>query len=177
MILDRCSDGSPAPPQPRALGQGHARLGVSVLAVVGALALDGCDLAYPEVAVVNRTAETVALRALSFSGCLWEPVLAFGETTTVQRCLPGEDRIRFQKLDAAAYCREQAQHGTIAGLCPCDGTEPAGDDEAGLTNAEPNWFNYQTVSQHAAGYGDFQLFEITLDDVEQDFSVPGPYGH
>ena len=27
------------------------------------------------------------------------------------------------------------------------------------------------------GYDDFRVFSLTLDDMEQDFSVPGPYGH
>jgi hypothetical protein len=137
----------------------------------------GCDLAYPEVVVLNDTAETVQLRDVSFSGCSWEGVLAFGESTSPGRCLPGEDRVHFDKFDAAAYCREQAQDGTLEGVCPCEVT--AGDAETmeELTNAEPMWFRYQTVSLKRVEYGETYVFEIRLSDIEQDFSVPGPYGH
>jgi hypothetical protein len=44
-------------------------------------------------------------------------------------------------------------------------------------HAEPLWFNYQTVHTRTADYGEFHVFEITLAEWEQDFSVPGPYGH
>lgn len=141
------------------------------------VALAGCDLAYPEVVVTNRTAETVQLRNVSFNGCSWEGVLAFGESTSPGRCLPGEDRVHFQKFDAADYCREQAEDGTIDGLCPCEAGTADAEIMAGLTNAEPMWFNYQTVSLESVDYGDFRRLEITLTGLEQDFSVPGPYGH
>jgi hypothetical protein len=141
------------------------------------LAATGCDLAYPEVVVQNQTAETVQLRDVSFSGCSWEGVLAFGEATTPGRCLPGEDRVHFQKLDAAAYCRAQAADGTLDGVCPCAGDAADAETPDGLSNAEPMWFNYQTVRSRSVAYGDFRRFEITLTGLEQDFSVPGPFGH
>ena len=47
----------------------------------------------------------------------------------------------------------------------------------GLINDLPFWFNYQTHSVKHVGYGEFHRFVITLDDFEQDFSIPGPYGH
>jgi hypothetical protein len=144
---------------------------------VALLALVGCDLAYPEVVVVNRTAAPIQLRNLAFSGCVWDRVLGYGEATSPGRCLPGDDRVHFEKLDTAAYCREQAEDGTIDGLCPCDGGVPDGGDDAGTTNPVPTWFNYQTVTVHRVGYGEFHVFEVTVDDMEQDFSVPGPYGH
>ena len=43
----------------------------------------GCDYAYPEVVVVNETTETVQLRNLSFNGCAWEELLAYGEFTSL----------------------------------------------------------------------------------------------
>lgn len=141
------------------------------------VALAGCDLAYPEVVVTNSTAETVQLRDVSFNGCSWEGVLAFGESTSPGRCLPGEDRVHFQKFDAAAYSREQVEDGTIDGLCLCDGTTADAETMEGLINAEPMWFNYQTVSSESVDYGDFRRFEITFSGLEQDFSVPGPYPH
>lgn len=147
------------------------------LGVVLGFAAAGCDLAYPEVVVTNQTAETIQLRQLSFNGCYWEGVLAFGESTSPGRCLPGEDRVHFQTFDAARYCQEQAEDGTIGGLCPCDGAAADPEILEGLTNAEPMWFNYQTVASEVVDYGEFHLFEITLTGLEQDFSAPSPYGH
>lgn len=125
------------------------------------LAAVGCDLAYPEVVVVNEIAEPIQLRHVSFNGCAWDGVLAFGDATAPGRCLPGEDRVHFQKLDTAAYCEAQAD------AVP----------RVGPTSAEPLWFNYQTVRSERVDYGDFRRFVLTLDGLEQDFSVPGPYGH
>lgn len=134
----------------------------------------GCDLAYPEVVVVNRTAESIQIRNLGFNGCLWNTVLRYGDATSPGRCLPGEDRVHFQKLDLAAFCRDRAEEGDIEGVCPCD-HPPEPDDD--ITADLPNWFNYRTIAVHRLEYGDFRVIEITLDDIEQDFSVPGPYGH
>ena len=146
------------------------------LAVLG-LATAGCDAAYPEVVVVNDTADTVQLRKVSFNGCFWDGVLAFGDATSPGQCLPGEDRVHFEKFDAAAYCREQAEDGTIDDLCLCQGSDGVVETMEELKNTEPMWFNYQTVSPKRVEYGEFYVFEIQLTDVEQDFSVPGPYGH
>jgi len=123
-------------------------------------------MAHPEVVVVNKTAEYMQLRNISFSGCLWDTVLAYGESTAVGECLPGEDRVHFERLNAKAYCDRQAEQDA-------DREEDDGDQET----AEPFWFCYQTVTVKEVDYGDFRVFEITLDDMEQDFSVPGPYGH
>jgi hypothetical protein len=117
----------------------------------------GCDLAYPEVVVVNQTAPHFQLRNLSFNGCLWDTVLAHGESTAPARCLPGDDRVHFERFDAAAYDTRR---------------EPDSSE-----HPVPLWFNYQTRTQYRVGYGEFRVFHITLDDLEQDFSVPGPYGH
>ncbi len=142
--------------------------------------LAGCDLVYPEVVIANHTADTMLLKNPSFSGCVWNVVLANGDTTAPRRCLPGDDQVHFQRLNAEAYCQQRANDGTLPGACPCDGgTSPSLDggtlNEAAST--EPIWFNYQTVSVRHAASGQFYLFEITLDDMEQDFSIPGPYGH
>ncbi len=141
------------------------------------LATAGCDLAYPEVVVTNQTAEAVQLRRVSFNGCAWEGVLAFGDSTSPGRCLPGEDRVHLERLDAAAYCRERAEDDALDGLCPCDASSGDAEPREGLTDAEPTWFNYQTVDARTVRYGEFYRFEITLAELEQDFSVPGPYGH
>ena len=139
----------------------------------------GCDNAYPEVVVVNTTEEHVLVRDVSFNGCLWTEVLAFGEATSPQRCLPGSDRVHFKKLDAAKYCQQQAEDGTLEGICACDGgvAVPVTPPDPGLTGKVPLWFNYQSVSEHQADYGDFDRIELTVSDMEQDFSIPGPYGH
>lgn len=140
----------------------------------------GCDLAYPEVIIVNRTTETMVLKDPSFSGCVWNLVLAHGDATSPKRCLPGDDRVHFQRLNAEAHCQDRVAKGTLAGACPCDGG--AGPSRDGGIDAEPpstqpTWFNYQTRSTHHAAYGQLYRLEITLDDMEQDFSIPGPYGH
>lgn len=127
---------------------------------LAAAAACGCDLAYPEVVVVNRTAERILVRNPSFNGCVWPTVLAFGQATAPGRCLPGEDRVHFQKLDVAAYAA--AADGGVAS----DGGP-----------APPTWFNYQTGSAKRVDYGGFLVLELSLDDMEQDFSTPGPYGH
>jgi len=146
--------------------------------LLGALVLGGCEDIYPEVVVVNRTGEKILLRNASFSGCLWQQVLAFGESSSPGRCLPGEDRVHFQKLDVGSYCQQQAEDGTIDGVCACSQGQclPA-DSDPDLVNERPLWFNYQTVTSYRVGYGEFHLVEITCEDWEQDFSVPGPYGH
>lgn len=129
------------PPRRRRHGRSPT-LAVLVLSLAA-----GCDLAYTEVVVVNRTAEHVLLRNPSFNGCVWAAVLGYGETTFPGRCLPGEDHVHFQMLDL-----------------------PALEDR-------PLWFNYRTISTRRVEYGDFVVLEVTLDDTEQDFDVPGPYGH
>lgn len=126
-----------------------------------AVCLVGCELDYPEVVVVNRTADPVLLKSPSINGCVWNTVLANGVATSPGRCLPGSDRIHFQKMDAETYCQQQT----------------VGGDNDGLTSSVPVWFNYQTRTAKNIDYGHFYLFELTLDDMEQDFSVPGPYGH
>jgi len=147
--------------------------------VLFALALAGCDNAYPEVVVVNTIDERVLVRDVSFNGCLWSGVLAYGEATSPQRCPPGSDRVHFKKFDAAKYCQQQAADGTLDGICACDGgvAVPVTPPDRGLTEKVPLWFNYQTLSEHEADYGDFERIELTPTDMEQDFSIPGPYGH
>jgi hypothetical protein len=156
------------------------RLGLFFILVPASCLLSvSCDLASPEVAVVNMTDEHILLRNVSFNGCRWNTVLAYQESTSPGRCLPGEDRVHVEKFDPKTYCREQVEDGTIDDLCFCDEEDRPGDDpmDPGLINEEPMWFNYQTVSVKRVDYGEFHVFEITLDDLEQDFSVPGPYGH
>lgn len=140
----------------------RARLSLWLLLPISAAA---CDIAYPEVVIVNRTAPQMQLRHISFNGCLWEGVLAYGEQTAVARCLPGKGRVHFQRFDALGY-------GAIdedcdkTDSCPLDGGPQ-----------KPLWFNYQTISEQSAPLGTFQIFEIALDGMEQDFSLPGPWGH
>jgi len=124
--------------------------------VMASFMLLGCDNAYPEVVIVNNTREGFLVRNPSFNGCLWTTVLAYGEATSPQRCPPGTDRVHFKKFDATSYRSTATDAGS---------------------ETLPLWFNYQTVTAHDANYGDFQSIEIRLEDIEQDFSAPGPYGH
>ncbi|MFH1434169.1 MAG: hypothetical protein ABIJ56_00495 [Pseudomonadota bacterium] len=150
-----------------------------VIVPASCLAHASCDLASPEVVVVNMTDGHVLLRNVSFNGCRWNAVLAYEESTSPGRCLTGDDRVHFEKFDARTYCGEQVDDGTIDELCFCGEEDRPADDpmDPGLINEEPTWFNYQTLSVKRVDYGEFHVFEITLDDMEQDFSVPGPYGH
>jgi hypothetical protein len=134
----------------------------------------GCDLAYPEVVVVNLTSPAVLLRKVSFNGCVWEGVLAYGEATSPGRCLAGEDRVHFEKLDAHAYAREQAAEG-LHDDCGCADAEPSPPEER--PDEQPRWFAYQSTAPRQAEWGGLHRVEIRLDAIEQDFSVPGPYGH
>lgn len=162
--------------------RGHlVRLGRCALLTLPFI-LSACDFAYPEVVVVNRTGKRVFIKNISFNGCVWDQVLGYEQATSLRRCLPGKDRIHFQKFDTESYCREQAKDGTLEGICLCDPDPgPDTDFDSGmdpeLINERPNWFNYQTISVQRVDYGDFYIFEITTGDMEQDFSVPGPYGH
>lgn len=140
----------------RAAGSGGRwKFGAALLLAVSSGA---CAGAYPEVVVVNRIDEHVLVRNLSFNGCKWETVLAYGESTSVASCLPGEDRVHFQKFDPLAYAEGGAR-------------DPNGG------SSTPLWFNYQSVSLRRISYGEFHRFELIAQDLEQDFSVPGPYGH
>ncbi len=90
----------------------------------------------------------------------------------------GSDRIHFQRFNPKNYCIEQVDDGTIEELCFCNEEDDPADDpmDTGLINEEPLWFNYQTKRSFDIS-GGFHTFELTADDMEQDFSVPGPYGH
>lgn len=139
-----------------------------------------CELVYPEIIIVNKTAEHVLLKTVSFNGCLWEGVLAYGDATAPGLCLPGSARVHFEKFDASNYCIQQATDGTFEGVCPCDDEGDTGDTSStdpGMINTEPFWFNYMTVQSYEADNGDFIRIEITMDEIEQDFDVVGPYGH
>lgn len=160
----------------------------SLVMASSVVALSACDFRSPEVVVVNEMSERVLLRALSFQGCKWDDVLVFGASTTPDRCLPGDDKVHFQRLDIDTYCSEELDDD--AGLRPCGAAsaseapgggasapEAPGGGAGGSRSTTPLWFNYQTVSTEHAAYDQFHVFRITQDNVEQDFSVPGPYGH
>ncbi len=115
-------------------------LSIKVSIILMLLVCGGCDLEYPEVAVVNNTAEYILIKNPSFNGCVWNTVLAYGAATSPGRCLPGDDHVHFQKFDAQEYCQDQAKDGTLPGVCPCDGgvaISPDGGVDQGLVNAVP----------------------------------------
>ncbi len=138
----------------------------------------GCDELYPEVVVTNTIDEHILIRNISFNGCKWDETLAFEESSSPGRCLAGSDRIHFQRFNPKTYCEEQVEDETIDGLCFCNEEDKPAEDpmDTGLINEEPMWFNYQTLKTYDVS-GGFHLFELTLENMEQDFSVPGPYGH
>jgi hypothetical protein len=144
------------------------------------LFLTACDYGYPEVIVINMTDETILIKNVSFNGCLWPDVIAYEKATSLGRCLPGEGKIHFERLNTETYCQRQAEKQTLEDVCLCNGASEEQNNEMFETqeyNATPLWFNYQTLSIISVDYGDFIVFEITMDDMEQDFSKPGPYGH
>ena len=144
--------------------------------VVTAFLVAACDYAYPEVVVVNEIEEAVLVRSLSFSGCKWDEMLGYGQATAPGRCLPGEDYVHLQRFDASDYCRKQVEDDNLPALCLCDEPDaPQGDPhDLGLIDRSPLWFNYRTVFTKQVHYGTFYRFLLTADDLEQDFSVPGP---
>ena len=149
---------------------------IFTLAAGGALlSAIACQMADPEVVVVNNIAEDVMVRDPSFGGTVWNTVLRYGETTTPRRCLRGDYQVHFKKISMHDYCRNQARYGLIDSLCMCDSSWISSDTD--IISTTPIWLNYQTRSSHAAGYGDFQVFELTGNDIEQDFSASGSNGH
>ena len=153
---------------------------IAIILLLGMFPLvQGCEEIYPEIVVQNTIDDHILIRNISFNGCIWDEMLAFEDSTRPGRCLPGSDRIHFQKFDPKKYCEEQVDDGVIDGLCFCDEEdEPDADPmDTGLINEEPMWFNYQTKTTYDVGHGSFHLFDLSADDLEQDFSVPGPYGH
>lgn len=145
------------------------------ISVAFAALLSSCDYLQPEVVIVNNTAEHILIKNPCFNGTTWNTVLAYGEATSPRRCLDGPGKVHFQKYDAFHYCREQQKDGTIDNLCSCDTVHSPLD--SGLINTTPFFFNYQSLSTIDAVGNSYIVIELTIDDMEQDFSVPGPYGH
>ncbi len=140
--------------------------------------LCACAPGGPEVMVVHDLDEDVLVRAISFHGCKWDTVLAQGEATPPQFCLPGDDRIHFWKFDASEYCERQVEDGNLPDLCFCDDAGvPEDPFDMGIIDREPAWFPYRTVSVKRVDDGEFHRLVLVDDDLEQDFSTPGPYGH
>lgn len=149
------------------------------LVLVFTLFLGSCEAFYPEVIVINEIGEAVLVRDISFNGCLWDEVIAYEEATSPGRCLAGADRVHFARIDATSYCRDQVDDGTIPELCFCDPEDEPDDGpmDPGLINETPEWFNYQTITEYRAETGDLLIVRLVSEDMEQDFSVTGPYGH
>jgi hypothetical protein len=151
----------------------------TVRLIAAALLAAACDYAYPEVVVVNEIADTVLVRSISFNGCKWDEMLGHEQATSPGRCLPGTDHVHFQRFDAADYCQQQVEDDNLPALCFCDEQDAPAEDshDLGIIDRSPLWFSYQTVSTKRVQYGSFHRFLLRSDDLEQDFSVPGPYGH
>jgi hypothetical protein len=146
--------------------------GTIVLAFV---LFSACQMVEPEVVVINKISPRILVRNPSFNGVVWNTILSYGEATSPRQCLRGEGRVHFQKFDAYTYCRHQAEYGLIDSICMCDTSWLSNDTD--VISQTPLWYNYQTIAATDAVYGSFHVIELKLDDMEQDFSVPGPYGH
>lgn len=133
-----------------------------------------CMFSEPEVAIINRIAPEVLVQNPSFNGTVWNTVLRYGEATSPRPCMRGEGSVHFKKLDTYSYCRNQSRYSLIDSICMCDSTWVSPDTD--IIDQTPIWFNYKTISATDADRG-FFLIELTEDNMEQDFSVPGPYGH
>lgn len=152
------------------------RIPVVILALETALLFVlSCQMTDPEVVVMNDIAEDVMVRDPAFGGTVWNTVLRYGETTTPRRCMRGDFRVHFKKLSVHDYCRMQAKYRLIDSICLCDSSWISSDTD--IICSVPNWYNYRTLSSQEAGFGDFLIFKLSGGDMEQDFSVPGPYGH
>ncbi|MBN1962382.1 MAG: hypothetical protein JW841_15725 [Deltaproteobacteria bacterium] len=151
-----------------------------LLLVVICFTIGACESFYPEVVIVNKTAAPILLRNISYNGCLWESVSQYEEVTSVQKCMPGSDHVYFQKFNALTYYKKLVEDDLIddfntetyncddvIGECPVDEN----------ITSQPVWYNYRTSKRFAAKEAGFYTIEIYLEDFEQDFSVPGPYGH
>jgi hypothetical protein len=134
--------------------------------------LVACELVNPEVSVQNDLGVPVQIRDISFNGCAWPVVLAPGEATSPCACPPGAERARFKKFDAQSYFNK-----ILEDLARGSHDYPPSSDRVGVQLPTPLWFNYRTTSRHDLGYGGFEVIHIRPDDIEQDFDVPGPYGH
>lgn len=145
---------------------------------VAPFAIGGCEEAYPEVILVNRIEDRVLIKQLSFNGCLWDAELANGDATSVGRCLPGTDRIHFKKFDPVVYVGGQLEAGELQDfVAATTASDFDVTSDVGSVDGAPVWFNYQTRQSYVVEYGDVRRIEITRDSLEQDFSIPGPYGH
>lgn len=114
----------------------------------------------PEIMIVNNTSENTLIVNPSYNGVRWFVTLKYGESTSPEFVLPGKGEVHFQKFNAHEYCRS---------------TFLSSDTD--IVSQTPLYFNYKTISQYDVNRGEFIRVEITHEDMEQDFSVPGPYGH
>lgn len=131
-----------------------------------------CELMQPEVVVQNDLPEPAQICCVSVSGCYWPEILAPGQATSPQRCLPGSDRVHFKRFDAQSYLNKVLEDFEEEP----ENFEPVAD-RVGFRLPTPLWFNYQTVESFDLEYGSFALMRIEAGSIEQDFSAPGPYGH
>lgn len=141
-----------------------------------------CDVVlsdYPEVVVVHALGERELVQQISYNGCLWPSVLAPGKATSPQRCVPGTGRVAFKRLDVGNYCRKQIEQCAFGDVCPCQQPDPSDTDSPSWSkpNPKPLWFNYRTITTFHADYGDYLRVELVPEDLEQDYTIPGPYGH
>jgi len=134
-----------------------------------ALALAACEA---EVVIENGLEAPVEIRELSFNGCLWPVLLAPGERTSPCSCPPGADRVHFKRFDAQAFVS-----GVLEEVARGSRAYPPSGDRLGVKLPAPLWFAYRTREPVELEPGALQVLRVTPGQIEQDFEVPGPYGH
>lgn len=147
----------------------------AITLIFASLYAAGCDDIYPEVVIKNSLGESTIIKDISAGGCIYSEVLTYGNTTSPMRCLPGKQKITFKKMDIERYCLTQTEYGNIDGLCLCDGGTPILDTD--IVSKEPLWYNYMSIKTFDLKRGESYFVELKAEEIEQDFSVPGPYGH
>ncbi len=130
---------------------------------------------YPEVVVINKLGPAFMMKDISAGGCIYEGVVGYEKATAPMHCLPGNFRVTFKRINLEKYCQTQTEYGNLDGLCLCDGGTPNADTD--IISKEPLWYNYMTRTEYRFERGESYIIEIPPDAVDQDFTVPGPYGH
>jgi hypothetical protein len=109
--------------------------------------------------IVNNTSENTLIVNPSYNGVRWFVTLKYGESTSPEYALPGKGEVHFKRFNAHEYCSN------------------IDNSDTDIVSQTPLFFNYKTITQYDINRGDFLKIEITSDNMEEDFSVPGPYGH
>ena len=86
----------------------------------------------------------------------------------------GEGSVHFKSLIHTLTAETRAD--TVLSTASACAIQHEVSPDTDIIDQDSIWFNYKTISATDADRG-FFLIELTEDNMEQDFSVPGPYGH